>query len=87
MTIYAGTSAFFANRTTPNDNHSWLVNNNRPFLSLITTAPDGTKSYSDLFLSKDRSIDVKVENNTVTMTFPADTNQPLFRILSKGAAS
>jgi len=86
MTIYAGTSAFFANRTTPNDNHSWLVNNNRPFLSLVTTAPDGTRSYDDLFLNK--SVKVKVSKaGKVTITFPADANQPLFRKLNKGATS
>ena len=86
MTIYAGTSAFFANRTKPNDNHSWLVNNNRPFISLVTTAPDGTRSYDDLFLNK--SVEVKVSKaGKVTITFPADTNQPLFRKITKGATS
>ena len=87
MTVYAGTSAFFANRTKPNDHHNWLANNNRPFLSLVHTAADGTRTYSNLFLSKDRSINVEAKDGTVTITFPADINQPLFRILDKGANS
>jgi hypothetical protein len=81
--VYPGISAFFANRTKPNDNHNWLVNNNRPFLSLITTAPDGSKSYDDLFLNKHDSIKVKATAKQVVITFPADLNQPLFRILKK----
>jgi hypothetical protein len=81
--VYPGVSAFFANRTKPNDNHSWLVNNNRPFLSLITTAPDGRKSYNDLFLNKHDSIKVSSTKTHVTIKFPVDLNQPLFRILNK----
>lgn len=80
MTIYAGTSAFFANRT---GNHNWLDNQKRPFLSLITTAADGNKSYSDLFLN-DRAVDVKIaKNGKVTLTFDAKVSQPLFRVLNK----
>jgi DNA-binding beta-propeller fold protein YncE len=80
MTVYAGTSAFFANRK---GNHNWLDNNNRPFLSLITTAPDGSRSYNDLFLNK--SVQAKVtKTGKVTITFDADTNQPLFRVITKG---
>ena len=81
--VYPGVSAFFANRTKPNDNHNWLVNNARPFLSLITTAQDGSKSYNDLFLNKHDSIEVKTTAKFVTIKFPADLNQPLFRILNK----
>lgn len=84
MTIYAGTSAFFANRA---GKHNWLDNNARPFLSVITTSPTGTKQYCDLFLNKDKSIEVKMVKGKVTITFPADTNQPIFRVLTKGDAS
>jgi len=80
MTVYAGTSAFFANRT---GNHNWLDNQKRPMLSLIHTAPDGTKSYSDLFIN-DRAVDVKItKNGKITLTFPTDISQPLFRVLNK----
>ena len=80
MTVYAGTSAFFANRT---GNHNWLDNPKRPFISLIVTAPDGTKSYQDLFVN-DRAVDVKVtKSGKVTLTFPTDVSQPLFRVLHK----
>ena len=81
MTIYAGTSAFFANRT---GKHNWLDNNARPFLSVITTTPTGQKSYCDLFLNKDKSIEVKSMKGKIVISFPADTNQPIFRVLTKG---
>ena len=84
MTIYAGTSAFFANRTGP---HNWLDNTKRPFLSLITTTKDGTKSYTDLFINNDKSVSVNVNKDEVTITFPVDTNQPIFRMLAKQEAT
>lgn len=84
MAIYAGTSAFFANRS---GKHDWRDNHKRPFLSVINTAPDGTKNYTDLFLNMDPSIEVKATKTKVTITFPADTNQPLFRVLAKGDQS
>ena len=77
--VYAGVSAFFANRA---GNHNWLDNNARPFISLITTNQDGSKSYSDLFLNKHESIKVKATTKQVVITFPADLNQPLFRVLT-----
>ena len=77
--VYAGVSAFFANRV---GNHNWLDNNARPFISLITTAPDNSKSYIDLFLNKHDTIKVKATKTQVVLTFPADLNQPLFRVLS-----
>jgi hypothetical protein len=78
--VYAGTSAFFANRS---GNHNWLDNQKRPFISLITTAPDGSKSYQDLFIN-DRAVDVKVaKNGKITLSFPTDISQPLFRVLDK----
>ena len=82
--IYPGTSAFFANRT---GKHNWLDNNARPFLSVITTRPDGKREYTDLFLNKDKSIEVKSDDNTITISFPANTNQPIFRVLTKGETS
>jgi len=79
--IYAGVSAFFANRT---GNHNWLDNNARPMLSLITTSPDGTKHYNDLFInSREQSIKVSVKAKRVTISFPTNLAKPLFNVLTK----
>ena len=80
--IYPGTSAFFANRTKPNDNHSWLVNNARPILTLTHTGPDGRKSFTDLFLNKNVAA-AEVTGKNVVITFPVDAAQPIFRILDQ----
>ena len=79
--IYAGVSAFFANRK---GNHNWLDNNARPFISLITTAQDGSKSYDDLFVNN-TVVTVKATSKTVTLTFPVNANQPIFRVMHKDA--
>lgn len=88
--IYAGVSAFFANRP---GNHNWLDNHARPFISFVHTKASGKKRYEDLFLNADKSIKVMVTDSeqkiavpagyVVTM-FPADTKQPLYRVLHKG---
>lgn len=76
--IYAGTSAFFANRP---GNHNWLDNHARPFISLITTKKSGKKRYDDLFLTD--VVTVKETAKTVTLTFPKDASKPLFRVAHK----
>lgn len=80
--VYAGVSAFFANRTKPNRNHNWLDNVKRPFISLVKTARDGTKSYNDLFLNTD-AVEVSQTKTHVVIKIPKDINKPLFRILDK----
>lgn len=88
--IYAGLSAFFANRP---GNHNWLDNFARPFLSLIRTKPSGKKRYDDLFLNKNafalvdvtgqRAKKVEVPANHVVLVFAVDVNKPLFNIIEK----
>jgi hypothetical protein len=77
--IYTGTSAFFANR---DGNHNWLDNTNRPMISLCRTDAKGKRSYQDLFLNKTAAA-VKVNKDTVTITFRKNVSAPLFRILDK----
>lgn len=76
--VYPGTSAFFANRA---GNHDWLTNNNRPILSLVTTAANGDKTYDDLFLNKYEAIKLTARGDRITISFPKDIKQPLFRVL------
>jgi len=78
--IYAGISAFFANRS---GNHYWLDNNARPFLSLIRTKKTGKKVYTDLFLDTN-TVKVTVSaKGEVTLKFPADVAKPIFSVLEK----
>jgi hypothetical protein len=78
--IYAGTSAFFANRP---GKHCFLDNVARPFLSVTHTDDAGKRTYENLFISKDATVKHVKKTNMVTITFPADTNRPLFSILTK----
>jgi len=77
--VYAGSSAFFANRS---GNHNWLDNNSRPFLSVIHTHKDGTRSYQDLFING-QAVEVKCTKGKVVLSFPIDVSKPLFRVLAK----
>ena len=79
--VYAGVSAFFANRA---GNHNWLDNVKRPFLSIITTAQDGSKRYNDLFINQnEEDIKVSVRKDRVHISFPKDLAKPLFNVLEK----
>jgi len=87
--IYAGVSAFFANRT---GMHNWLDNHARPLLSVCRTHPDGKKNYFDMFVSRDEKVSVttdtkartiKVPANSTAIVFPNDLARPLFSILDK----
>ena len=80
--IIPGTSGFFANRK---GKHNWLNNNNRPFLSLITTDTNGQRSYQDLFLNKHDSVKVERVEGRIILSFPENTNQPIFRVIFKGS--
>ncbi len=77
--VYAGTSAFFANRK---GNHDWLANNNRPFLSLVRTDKEDKRAYMDLFLNT-QAVSVKVNKDTIVLTIRKTVSAPMFRILDK----
>ena len=88
--IYPGISAFFANRTQPNDNHNWLVNHARPFLSLTFTDNAGKRTYDDLFLtdkvavkSSTKTFTIKAPANSTVIVIPNNLNRPLFNIAHK----
>lgn len=87
--IFAGLSAFFANRE---GNHNWLENAKRPMISLIETTRKGKKKYNDLFVTNDKAVKVstsdkprtvKVPANSTVIVFPNDLAVPLFSILHK----
>lgn len=78
MTVYAGTSIFFANRP---GNHNYLDNNQRPVVTSTTTHQDGTKTYQDLFLGKD--VAVKETKTHISFTIPKNIKTPMYRYLIK----
>ena len=67
--------------------HSWLDNNNRPFLNLTlenTGSEDivikpGEKFYSGMFLNKWQVSAPKATSKTVTVSVPTDLSHPLFK--------
>ena len=77
--IFAGVSAFFANRP---GNHSWLENDKRPIINVVTTDRDGNRTYDDLFLNTE-VCKVTVRGNRVTIGFDKAVNKPLFRVLER----
>ena len=79
--IYPGVSAFFANRTKPNDKHDWRQNHKRPVITLVHTNPTGKRSYVDLFQNDDKDFSFRVVKGRMHISFPADTNKPLARML------
>ena len=77
--VYAGTSAFFANR---DGNHNWLDNVARPFLSLIRTKASGKKVYADLFINS-KDVTVTKSAKYITIKIPVDIARPVFSVLDK----